>query len=169
MNKYLESSYRFGVIGGLFCVLAFVVFRWTNNDPTNFSMIFGYLMMPFFLFAGIKYFKDKNKGKLSFAHGMTIGFYIYSIVSIISGLGIYIILLAFPALFEEIKSSKIEVVEKNRQMIIDQLNEESFKITYSNILEMTPLDIGFNDFIWKILPGLFFTILISIILRKTKL
>jgi hypothetical protein len=99
---------------------------------------------------------------------MTVGFIIYSIIAVLSGLGIYLILLVYPGLFEEIKASKITVIENNRQQIIEQLNEASFQVTYENVLGMTPGDIAFNDFIWKIIPGLFFTILISIILRKTK-
>jgi hypothetical protein len=169
MNRSLEASYRFGLIGGIFCVLAFLVFQWSGIDPTNFSMIFGYVLIPVFVFIGIRFFRDKvNHGELSFAQGMTVGFIIYSIIAVLSGLGIYLILLVYPGLFEEIKASKITVIENNRQLIIDQLNEASFQVTYESVLEMTPADISFNDFIWKIIPGLFFTILISIILRKTK-
>ena len=47
--------------------------------------------------------------------------------------------------------------------------DKSVDFTYEKILAMTALDIALNDFIWKILPGLFFTIIISIILRRTKL
>ncbi len=168
MIRFMESSYRFGLIGGFFCLLAFLVFYWIDIDPTNFSLIFGYVMLPVFLFVGIKFFRDKaNSGSLSFSHGMTIGFFIYSIIAVISGVGIYIILMLYPGLFEEIKTSKTAVIENNRQLIVDQLNEASFQVTYESVLKMIPSDIAFNDFIWKIIPGLFFTILISIILRKT--
>jgi hypothetical protein len=169
MNRYLESTYRFGLIGGIFCVFAFLLFNWLGYDPTNFSMLFGYVLIPIFVFLGIRYFKkDVNHGELSFAHGMSIGFLIYTMIAIISGLGIWIVLLADPVLFEEIKVLKIEVLTTNRDLIISQLNEESFDITYQKIEGMKPFDIALNDFLWKILPGLFFTIIISIILRKTK-
>lgn len=169
MNRYLQSSYRFGLIGGAFCILAFLVFKWMGIDPTNFSMVFGYVLLPIFIFLGIRFFRDQmNQGQLSFSHGMSIGFLIYSIIATVSGLGIYFILLLYPELFEEIKSSKVAVIEENRELIISQLKEESFQITYASLIKMTPLDIAFNDFIWKIIPGLFFTIIISIILRKTK-
>lgn len=169
MNRYLESTYRFGLIGGLFCVFAFLLFNWLGYDPTNFSMLFGYVLIPIFVFLGIRYFKkDINDGELSFAHGMTIGFLIYTMIAFISGLGIWIILLIDISLFEAIKILKLEVLTTNKDLIISQLNEESFDITLQKIMAMKPIDIALNDFIWKILPGLFFTIIISIILRKTK-
>ena len=168
MNRYLESSYRFGLIGGAFSILAFVVFYLLGQDPTNLSLVFGYIILPAFIFVGIRYFrKTVNDDMLSFAHGMTIGFLIYCIIGIMSGLGIFLILLIVPGLFDMIKANKIAVLEENKDLIISQLNEESFNITFESILAMSAWDVAFNDFIWKILPGLFFTIIISIILRKT--
>lgn len=169
MNRYLESTYRFGLIGGIFCVFAFLFFNWIGYDPTNFSMLFGYVLIPIFVFLGIRYFKkDVNHGELSFAHGMSIGFLIYTMIAFISGIGIWLILLIDTGLFEELKALKLEVLTTNKDLIISQLNEESFDVTMKKIMEMKPIDIALNDFIWKILPGLFFTIIISIILRKTK-
>ncbi|WP_373492879.1 DUF4199 domain-containing protein [Aquiflexum sp.] len=169
MNRYLESTYRFGLIGGIFCVFAFLMFNWLGYDPTNFSMLFGYVLIPIFVFLGIRYFKKEvNNGELSFAHGMTIGFLIYTMIAFISCLGIWIVLLIDTSLFEAIKILKLEVLNTNKELIISQLNEKSFDVTLQNIMTMKPIDIALNDFIWKILPGLFFTIIISIILRKTK-
>lgn len=169
MNRYLESTYRFGLIGGIFCILAFLLFNWLGYDPTNFSMLFGYVLVPVFVFLGIRFFKKEvNHGELSFAHGMSIGFLIYTMIAFISGLGIWIVLLADPGLFEKIRTLKLEVLNTNKELIISQLDEKSFDITLGKIMAMKPIDIALNDFIWKILPGLFFTIIISIILRKTR-
>lgn len=168
MKRYFEASFLFGLVGGLFCIVAFLVFKWMGLDPTNFSMIFGYVIVPVFLFLGIRYFKSRyNQGQLSFAHGMTIGFLIYTQIALLSMLGIWLILMLSPGLFEELKETKIAVMNSNKTMIIEQLDADSFNVTYESVLAMTPADIALNDFIWKILPGLFFTIIISIILRKT--
>ena len=170
MKRYLGSTYLFGLIGGMFCVLAFLLFRYIGFDATNLSMLFGYVLIPIFIFLGIRYFrKDINGGELSFAHGMTIGFLIYTMIAVVAGLGIWLVLSLSPEFFEEIKSAKVAVMDANKDLIVGQLGQESFDFTYEKILEMTALDIALNDFIWKILPGLFFTIIISIILRKTKL
>lgn len=170
MKRYLGSTYLFGLIGGVFCVLAFLLFKYIGFDATNLSMLFGYVLIPIFVFSGIRYFrKDINGGELSFAHGMTIGFLIYTMIAVVAGLGIWLVLSLSPEFFEEIKTIKVAVMDTNKDLIVGQLGQESFDFTYEKILEMTALDIALNDFIWKILPGLFFTIIISIILRKTKL
>lgn len=167
MSKKLISSYKFGLIGSAFCVAAFVIFILLGLDPTKLSMLFGYFLIPFFLFIGIKFYRNQvNQGLLSFSEGMSVGFLIYSIIGLISGLGIWIILIFSPLLYEEIKVKKNEILTENKDLIVEQMGIESYNLTYESLQEMTSLDIAINDFIWKIIPGLFFTIIISIILRR---
>lgn len=167
MNKYLGSAYQFGGIGGVLSVVAFVILSFLRSDPTNLSLIFGYVITPISLFLAIKFFKEyTNQGFLSFAEGMSIGFVTYLLIALISGTGIWVILLISPVLFEEIKISKLEVLGQNKETIIDQMGENSFATTLISIQNMIPWDVAFNDAIWKVIPGLFFTIIISVILRK---
>jgi putative flippase GtrA len=167
MNKYLKSSYKFGLVGGLFSVFAFVLLSFLKSDPTNLSLIFGYVISPFALFLAIKFFKEySNSGLLSFSEGMSVGFVTYCLIAIISGLGVLIYLNLSPELFEEIKNSKLEVLLKNQDTITQEMGLNSYESTLSNVKQMSKMDIAFNEGIWKIIPGLFFTIIISIILRK---
>lgn len=167
MSKKLISLYKFGLIGSAFCVAAFVIFILLGLDPTKLSMLFGYFLIPFFLFIGIRFYRNQvNQGLLSFSEGMSVGFLIYSIIGLISGLGIWIILIFSPLLYEEIKVKKNEILTENKDLIVEQMGIESYNLTYESLQEMTSLDIAINDFIWKIIPGLFFAIIISIILRR---
>ena len=167
MNRKLLASYKFGLIGGIFCVAAFVIFKVLGMDPTKLSMLFGYFLIPIFLFIGIRFYRNQvNQGLLSFSEGMSVGFLIYSLIALVSGLGIWVILMFSSSLYEEIKTKKIEILTENKDLIVEQIGVDSYDVTYQSLLEMTALDIATNDFIWKILPGLFFTIIISIILRR---
>jgi hypothetical protein len=167
MDKYLKSSYKFGLVGGLFSIFAFVLLSFLKSDPTNLSLIFGYVISPFALFLAIKFFKEySNSGLLSFSEGMSVGFVTYCLIAIISGLGVLIYLYLSPELFEEIKNSKLEVLLKNQNTITQEMGLNPYESTLLNIKQMTIWDIAFNEGIWKIIPGLFFTIIISIILRK---
>lgn len=168
MKKYLSESYRFGLVGGLFAVLAFLVFHWLGLDPTNLSMLFGYVMIPVFVFLGIRFFKKFLNGDfLSFAEGMTLGFFIYFIFALVTGIGIWAILSLNSTLFGELKAKKIDILESNKNMIVSQVGADSYEVTLEKVVQMVPFDIALNDFLWKMIPGLFFTIIISIILRKT--
>ena len=167
MNKFLKSAYQFGSLGGLLSGAAFYVLSFLNPDPTNLNLIFGYLITPIAVFLAIKFYKDyHNDGFLSFAEGMSVGFLTYSMIGAISTLIIWIIINLSPELFEAIKSSKWQVINENKDTIVAQVGEESFKLTLENVKNMTSWDVAFNDGIWKIVPGMFFSIIISIILRK---
>lgn len=167
MSKYFGSAYQFGTLGGILSLVAFGVMSWLQPDPTNLNLIFGYVITPVSIFLALKYFKDySNNGYISFSEGMSVGFVTYLIIGLISGLGIWIILLIFPEFFESIKASKLEVLDSSKETIIGQVGDDSFQSTLISVKAMVPLDVALNDTIWKIIPGLFFSIIISIILRK---
>ena len=97
---------------------------------------------------------------------MTVGFVTYGMIGVISTLGIWMVLQFFPELFEVIKSQKIALLSENKEMIISQVGENSFLATQESISELTPWNIALNDGLWKIIPGMFFSIIFSIIFRK---
>ena len=167
MNKYLKTAYQFGILGGLLSVISFYILSFLNPDPSNLNLVFGYLIIPFAVFLSIKFFKEyTNNGYLSFSEGMTVGFVTYTLLGLVSCLGIWIILLSMPDFFGVIKESKLFVLEENRDTIIRQLGENSYKTTLQSISNLTPWNVALNDGLWKIIPGMFFSIIISIILRK---
>jgi hypothetical protein len=168
MRKYLKTAYQFGTLGGILSVLSFFVLSKLYTDPTNLNLIFGYVITPIALLLAIKFFKDYgNNGLLSFSEGMTVGFVTYSLIGILSTLGIWLILQFSPDLFSAIQQAKWAVLEQNKETIISQVGEPSFLQTQKSLKEISFLDISINDGVWKIIPGLFFSIIISIILRKT--
>lgn len=169
MTKYLRTAYQFGVLGGILSGISFYILSLFNPDPSNLNLVFGYVITPFAVYLAIKYYKEyANEGFISFAEGMTIGAVTYLILSILSILLIWGILLSSPSLFEAIQASKWAVLEENKVQMIEQVGKESFDLTQYNLKGMGPWDIAFNDGIWKILPGMFFSILISVILKKNK-
>ncbi len=169
MTKYLKTAYQFGVLGGILSGISFYVLSLFNPDPTNLNLVFGYVITPFAVYLAIKFYKEfANEGFLSFAEGMTIGAVTYLILAIISTLTIWGILSNSPSLFEAIHTAKWAVLEQNKEVIIGQVGQKSFDLAETNLKWMRPWDIAFNDGIWKILPGMFFSILISVILKKNK-
>jgi hypothetical protein len=168
MYRYLKDAYPFGILGGLLCLFTIGIMYFMGKDPVGFTEIFGYMILPIFVFLGIKNFRDHmNGGELGFGQGMTTGFFVYSILALTSAIGIFIFLRLEPAIFEDFKSSNLILLEESKEGLIEQLDEESYKKTLNNILNMTVLDVAVNDFLRKIFPGLFITIIISIILKRT--
>jgi len=168
MNRYLQGAYLFGIIGGVFCGLGFLVVYFLGHEPISFTEIFGYILIPIFVFLGIKNFKDNmNNGELTFGQGMTVGFFVYSILAFISAIVIFIFLQVDSGIFNEFKASNLVLLREKKEILIAQLDKESYDTTFFNISNMTIFDVVFNDFLRKIFPGLFLTILISIILKRS--
>jgi hypothetical protein len=167
MTKYFKTAYQFGALGGLLSGLSFYVLSLFYSDPTNLNLVFGYLITPFTVFLAIKFFKEySNDGYLSFSEGMSVGAVSFVLLALLSTGIIWGILESSSSLFSAIKTAKWAVLEKNKEVIISQVGLASFEVTQTNLKSMTAWDVALNDGIWKIIPGMFFSIIISIILRK---
>jgi hypothetical protein len=167
MTKYFKTAYQFGALGGLLSGVSFYVLSLFYSDPTNLNLVFGYLITPITVFLAIKFFKDySNDGYLSFSEGMSVGAVSFVLLALFSTGIIWGILESSPSLFSAIQTAKWAVLEKNKEVIISQVGLASFEVTQNNLQSISPWDIALNDGIWKILPGMFFSILISTILRK---
>jgi hypothetical protein len=130
-------------------------------------LVFGYLITPFTVFLAIKFFKEySNDGYLSFSEGMSVGAVSFVLLALLSTGIIWGILESSSSLFSAIQTAKWAVLEKNKEVIISQVGLASFEVTQTNLKSMTAWDVALNDGIWKIIPGMFFSIIISIILRK---
>ena len=150
--------------------ISFYVLSLFHSDPTNLNLVFGYLITPITVFLAIKFFKDySNDGYLSFSEGMSVGAVSFLLLAILSTGIVWGVLESSPSLFSAIQTAKWAALEKNKELIISQVGQASFEVTQTNLKSMTAWDVALNDGIWKILPGMFFSILISIILRKNKL
>ncbi|WP_262912333.1 DUF4199 domain-containing protein [Algoriphagus sp. AGSA1] len=167
MYKYFSTAYKFGGFAGALSVLSFIVLSLLYPDPTNLNLIFGYIITPISIFLAIKFFKEySNHGYLSFSEGMSVGFVTYMLIALVSLVGIWSVLMINTDLFNQIRESKLTVLDTSKDSIISQVGENSFDLTLESISKLVPMDIALNDALWKIIPGLFFTIIISIILRK---
>jgi len=167
MKQYFGYFYKIGLLAAVFSIFAFYIATFFTPDPTLFSKVFSFAITPLFVGAGIYFYRFKlNHNKLSFAEGMTIGFLIYAINAFVTFLGIYLGLVISPQLFENIKSNMMQVLADKKEEIISRLGEVSFERTYQQMLTLSVYDIAITDLIFKIAFGLFFTIIISIILRK---
>jgi hypothetical protein len=97
---------------------------------------------------------------------MSVGVVSFVLLALLSTGIIWGILESSSSLFSAIQTAKWAVLEKNKEVIISQVGLASFEVTQTNLKSMTAWDVALNDGIWKIIPGMFFSIIISIILRK---
>lgn len=167
MKQHFGYFYKIGLLASAFSIFAFYIASLFTPDPTLFSKIFSFAITPLFVGAGIYFYRFKlNNNKLSFAEGMTVGFIIYLINAFVTFLGIYIGLMFSPQTFENIKTNMMQILADKKEEIVKTLGQTSFDKTYEQMIALSIYDIAITDLIFKIAFGLFFTIIISIILRK---
>jgi hypothetical protein len=170
MNRYLTSAYPFGIFGGILALLGFWVFHLVGLDPITMSIVFNFINLSLFIGLSIYYFKKyNNESYLSFAQGMTVGFFTYAIIATVAFIGIYVSFALESNLFAELKTERIEMLESRSEGLIEEVGEEAYLRTLEEVQYMQMYHFPLNDFIWKIIFGLFLSIIISIILRRNKL
>lgn len=168
INRYYAAAHKFGLIGGVLCGIAFWIMYLIGVEPIGMTLVFGYLITPIFVYLGIKNFKDNyNNKQILFSHGMTVGFFIYTILALISALIIFVSLSFLPEVLINFRTINTGMLDGRSDEIISQLSRESFDQARSSIVNMSAYDVALNDFLRKIIPGLFYTIIISVILKIT--
>ncbi len=169
MVKYFKHSYLFGLAGGALCLMAFWVFHWVDLEPVDFTLFFACLITPIFVFVGIKNFRDYQNGReLVFAQGMTVGFVIYGLLAMITALGVWGFLQIDPSIFSEYRAEKLEWLKNKESYISENVSPEAFQDTWAESEKMSKGDIALDVFLKIFMLELFFTIIISIILKRNK-
>ncbi|WP_162343518.1 DUF4199 domain-containing protein [Cyclobacterium salsum] len=168
MNRYWNAAYPFGFSGAGLCLLGMLVMYFLDVEPVSMNLIIGYIFTPIFVFFAIKSFRDSyNQGELFFSQGMTVGFFVYTLMAVLSALYVLIFLQVEPQAFETFRQVNLNLMLDNQEVLKEQLNEKAYTDTYDSIADMSRWDVAINDFLRKIFPGLFFTIIISIILKRS--
>lgn len=168
MNRYWNAAYPFGLSGAGLCLLGMLVMYLLEVEPVSMNLIIGYIFTPIFVFFGIKSFRDSyNQGELFFSQGMTVGFFVYTLMAVLSALYVFTFLQVEPQAFETFRQVNLNLMLDNQEVFKKQLNEKAYTDTYASIATMSRWDVAINDFLRKIFPGLFFTIIISIILKRS--
>ena len=167
-NQLIAVPVRFGSIAGLLCIVLFVVLRLMEVNPLVESRIVDLVLIPIFLYFGLKDFRDyRNDGIMHYWQGMTVGVITYLLMALISSVWIMIFLeLIDPSLLSQYISDRVALIEGSKQQIAEQMGEQTYLDAKSEIYRITTLDLAIDDFLKKSIIGLMLTIMISVILRK---
>lgn len=170
-NQLFRVPVRYGIIGaglhiGLFLILYFI----TTLNPLIVSkkLDSGFILLPIFIFFSIKEFKDfKNNKQLRFWQGMTVGFVTYTVIAFGAAVFTFIMLeFVDPALMQEYIQDRLQMMAESKESFVEQLGATVYDKTIVDIKAVTAYIIAIDELLKKMLIGMFFTIIISVILRK---
>lgn len=169
INPYIKTALKYGLLGGALIILLFLVLHFLNMNPIVLSkkLDYGFIIIPLIVFFSVKEFREyKNGGELKFGQGMTVGFFTYVFLALISSLFIFILFSAEPKFLDEYILDRTSVMESKKTEIIETLSHEAYAKTYADLQNTTPFILAIDDLLKKIFTGLFVTIIISVLLRR---
>ncbi|XOV91485.1 MAG: DUF4199 domain-containing protein [Bacteroidota bacterium] len=165
----LKVSFRYALFCAGFLVILFFVSGYFGSNPLIdlSQLFFDVMIIGVFIFFALKDYKmNFYDGYLHFWQGMTIGFFLYTIVALMFSLFLALFLWADPALLTAYKESAIAFLNGKRDVYVEQFGEEGFQVQLDGIESVTAMDLWLSSGVKKIIAGFFVTPVISIILRK---
>ena len=167
-NKLVAIPLKYGIIGGCVVILLILIFYFLDLNPLVNIKVADLLILSIFIFFSLKEFRDRyNDRQLHFWQGMTGGVINYLTIAMISAVFILLMTVIIdPEITTKYVEGRIELLNENRQTLIDTMDEETYLKAVAGVKETTGLDLALDDFLKKSIIGLFLTIIIAVILRK---
>ncbi|WP_176723335.1 DUF4199 domain-containing protein [Roseivirga misakiensis] len=162
-----QISVRFGAVGGVLAIVAFLVFHFIGLPPGSLlSFIATILVVGMFMFLPMKGFKSHNNGEFRFYHGMTIGFISYlSIATIFSLFYLLFITVIEPDyLIDKMEFLKENLIEQKEQKI-EEFGPEVYERQLKGMDSTSVSADVLSEFAKRLFIGLFIAPVFSIILR----
>lgn len=167
-QQLIKVPVKYGIVGGVLAVIVFLVLYLLEQNPLIHARLFDLVLIPIMVFFCIKEFRDRvNYRELFFWQGMTTGFFVYILIAFFSSLFVYGFLNLYDVniLLEFIQANE-EGLQEQRDIFIENFGQEKYQVTLENIRSTEPYHVALDDFIKKLGIGLFYTIIISVILRR---
>ena len=165
----IQVAFKYGFFAALLLAAVFIGLFYIDRHPLLIPVVYDVrvLILAIFIFFGVKEFRDyRNNRLLSFWQGMLIGL----ILSVTVGFLMYITIMAFGAVNETLLSGYLGEMavqlNENRERFLEAIGEEAYQDALKNLPSTTLGDLAVDYYLKSVAIGLFFTVIISIILRR---
>jgi len=162
-----QLAVRYGAVGGILAVAAFLVFHYMGLPPGSLlSFLSTIIVVGMFTFLPMRDFKASTDYGFRFYHGMTIGFVSYLMIATVFSL---FYLLFIKVIEPEYLQTKMEFLRDNLIQEKEQMIEEFGLDVYERQLKgMNVVSVSadvISEFAKRLFIGLFIAPVFSIILR----
>ncbi len=169
-NPLIAVPLKYGLAGGVLSIFMFLVLYFIDKNPLIVyrGFDFSFLLIPIFIAFSIKEYRDRwNDRSLRFGEGMTVGFLNYLMIAILSAGFVWIFLSVIdPDLLRGYIADRSSLLSNMKGQMVEQLGEDVYQQTLAQVQQTTAYIIALDDFLKKIIIGLFLTIIISVIFKK---
>ena len=169
--ELVKVPFKFGIYGGILVIILIIILYYLNRHPLLIPIIFDFrmLLLPLFLYLSVKEFRDhKNDNILHFWQGIAGGFVCYSTIGFIASLFIFFFSRTIePGFLAEFIEASHNQLTANREQFLKAIGEEAFQNTLRKLPFTRPIDLALDYFVKTMMIGILFTIIISVILRRS--
>ena len=165
----LKTAIKYAVLCGVFITLIYHVSYWLGSNPLiDLShLIFDLILFGLFIFFAQKEFKTyQGEGIMHFWQGMTMGFIVYGIGTLIFAVLLVAYFYFEPNAVINYQEEATKFLTEKADLYEEKFGEGSLQTQLDLIQETSTWDLISSASLKKLLAGFFITPVISIILRK---
>lgn len=164
-----KASWKYALICGVFLTVLYHLSAFFGLNPLiNIGhLVFDILIFGLFIFFALKEFKTyDNEGILHFWQGMTIGFIVFGLSTVVFSMALVIFFIFDENAVINYQEAATNFLNSRAEIYKEQFGEEGFAKQLTEIQNVAVSDLIISSAVKKILAGFFITPVISIILRK---
>lgn len=165
----IQVPLKYGAVASVLLALLFVVLYSMDKHPLFVPLFLDIrlIMLPIFMFIAMKDFRDsQNDGVLHFWQGLSVGFSTFTTIAVLMAGFITLFAEVSGDFLQEYISSRLELLETNKQQFIEALNEQTVQSQIDALPLTRPFDLAL-DYFWKTIAiGIFLNIILAVVLRK---
>ncbi len=171
MKKYpiLAVGLRYGLVSGALSTALFFAVTFFGENPLIVNKWFDYFLIPALVFAGVREFRIYYNGRaLRFWEGASVGFIIYVTTALVFAVvvGVYLSSFGQPWVRDYVRS-RVALVEENREEFTQELGEETYREVLAEVQATTTTDLVLDDTFRKLMIGVFVTLIIAMVQRRS--
>ena len=150
-NRLISTPLKYGGIGGGVVIVLYLIFYFLGRNPLNDVKLIDIFLLAVFIFFSIREFRDRfNDRTLHFWQGVTGGMITYMTIAILSALFILILTEWIdPNIMTNYIDTRIELLQKNKEALVESIDEASYYEALEGVKKTTPMDITIDDFLKK--------------------
>jgi hypothetical protein len=160
---------KYGAIGGLLLIVLFIALDVLDQNPLVNAKKIDILLFLIFIFFCTKEYRDVyNHRSLTFWDGMLCGSINFLVMAVISAAFILLFTRFLKTgMVDDYIHNTIGYLEDNKEQFLEKENVQTYNQLISDVESTTARDLALDDFLKKSRIGIFLTIIVAVILKKS--
>ncbi len=165
----LQVAVKYGLIGSFLVMILIVVMYNLGKHPMMIPVVldFRMILFPLFLVLAMRDFRIyRNQGIMHMWQGLGLGIMTYVIIGMVGAWFIYGYAIYHPDFLKDYVDFYLEQLQTSKEVFIESVGIEAYEHALEKLPLTTARDLALDYFIKSMPLGLFWTIILSVIIRR---